>query len=69
MDPGAVWRIIVRADDLLKYATEEKVAVRREQAVKLLRQALAEAEAIGSAALAEQARTRLRDLEAAGRGG
>ena len=63
-DPGEIWQKIVKADEALKYATEDKRAVRREQALKLLREALAEAEAAGNAALEDQARTRLRDLEA-----
>jgi hypothetical protein len=63
VQPGEIWERIVKADELLKYATEEKAAVRRGQAAELLRVAEAEAEAIGNTALVEQARTRLRDLE------
>jgi hypothetical protein len=63
MEPAEIWQTIVKADELLKYATQEKAAVRREQAGKLLREALAEAEAAGNAPLAGQARTRLADLE------
>ena len=62
MEPAEIWQTIVKADELLKYATEEKAEVRRDQAVTLLRTALVDAEAAGSAPLAEQARTRLRDL-------
>jgi hypothetical protein len=62
VDPGEIWQTILKADDLLKYATEDKAAVRREQAAGLLRQALAEAESAGNEQLAEQARTRLADL-------
>ena len=62
MDAADIWRTIVRADELLKYATEEKGEVRREQAARLLRQALEEARAADNAQLVEQARTRLSDL-------
>jgi hypothetical protein len=62
MDPGEIWQIIIKADDLLKYATEDKTAVRREQAAALLRDALEAAETAGNEQLAEQARTRLADL-------
>ena len=57
-----IWSLIIKADDALKYATQDKTAVRKQQALRLLRQALDEAEAVGSSALAEQARMRLRDL-------
>jgi len=66
MEPDEIWQTIVKADEALKYATDEKAARRREQAAELLRRALGEAESIGNAVLAEQARTRLRDLEATG---
>jgi hypothetical protein len=62
MDPGEIWQTIIKADDLLKYATEDKAAVRREQAAALLREALQAAETAGNTQLAEQARTRLADL-------
>jgi hypothetical protein len=62
MEPDEIWRTIVKADEALKYATEEKADRRRRQAVDHLRTALAEAEAIGNEPLADQARTRLRDL-------
>ena len=62
MDPAEIWRTIVKADELLKYATEEKGPVRREQAERLLRQALEEARAADNAQLVEQARTRLADI-------
>jgi hypothetical protein len=60
--PDEIWQLIVKADEALKYATEDKAGRRREQALDRLREALAEAEAIGNEALAGQARTRLRDL-------
>ena len=62
MDPAEIWRTIVKADELLKYATEEKGEVRREQAERLLREALEEARSVDSAPLVEQARRRLADL-------
>jgi hypothetical protein len=62
MDPAEIWRTIVKADELLKYATEEKGEVRREQAERLLRQALEEARSVDNAPLVEQARRRLADL-------
>jgi hypothetical protein len=62
VDPDEIWRTIVKADEALKYAKEDKADRRRQQAVERLRTALAEAEAIGNHALVDQARTRLRDL-------
>ena len=62
MEPAEIWQTIVKADELLKYATEDKAAIRREQAVDLLRRALSEARASGNEPLAGQAATRLRDL-------
>jgi hypothetical protein len=62
VEPDEIWRMIVKADEALKYATEDKVAARARQAREYLTQALQEAQAIGNAALVEQARTRLRDL-------
>ena len=64
MEPNEIWELLVKADDLVKYATEERRAARTAQATELVTRALAEAEAIGNAPLAEQARTRLRDLGA-----
>ena len=64
MEPNEIWELLVKADDLVKYATEERRAARTAQATELVTRALAEAEALGDAPLAEQARTRLRDLGA-----
>jgi hypothetical protein len=64
MEPNEIWELLVKADDLVKYATEERRAARTAQATELVTRALAEAEAIGNAPLAEQARTRLHDLGA-----
>jgi len=62
VEPSEIWERIVKADEALKYATEDKAQVRRRQAEGLLREALAEARAAGNMALQEQALTRLRDL-------
>ena len=62
MEPDEIWRIIVKADEALKYATEEKSDRRRQQAVERLQEAVREARAIGNDALVEQARRRLEDL-------
>jgi hypothetical protein len=62
MDPAEIWQTIIKADDLLKYATEDKAALRKGQAAALLREALVAAETAGHEQLAGQARTRLADL-------
>jgi hypothetical protein len=62
MEPDEIWRTIVKADEALKYATDDKADRRRQQAVERLREALGEAESIGNEALADQARRRLADL-------
>ena len=62
MEPNEIWERIVKADEALKYATEEKAPRRREQAEALLREALKEARSIDNRSLEEQALTRLRDL-------
>ena len=62
MEPDEIWETIVKADEALKYATEEKAGRRRQQAIERLREALREAEGFGNEQLAEQARRRLRDL-------
>ena len=62
MEPDEIWRKIVKADEALKYATDDRADRRRQQAVERLREALREAEEIGNAQLAEQARRRLGDL-------
>jgi hypothetical protein len=63
MDPKDVFELIIRADEALKYATEEKAAARVEQARRLLLRARQEASAIGNDALVEQADRRLTDLD------
>jgi hypothetical protein len=62
MEPHEIFQLIVKADEALKYATEEKGAARRKQARGLLDEARREATAIGNAPLVEQADQRLADL-------
>jgi hypothetical protein len=63
MDPKDIFELIVKADEALKYATEEKGEARRRQARDWLTQAKDEAGAIGNQPLIEQAERRLRDLD------
>jgi hypothetical protein len=62
MEPAEIFETILKADEKLKYATEANGDVRRQQAVDLLRQALADAENIDNQALADQVKVRLMDL-------
>ena len=62
MEPQEIFQLIVKADEALKYATDDRADRRRQQAVERLREALREAEAIGNDALVQQARKRLDDL-------
>lgn len=62
MEPQEIFGLIVKADEKLKYATDDRADVRREQAVSLLRQAIDAAREIGNEALVVQATTRLTDL-------
>lgn len=66
-DPAAVWRLIERADELVKYASNRDPAVARAHARSVLQeaeQALAGvADPKASAALGQQIRKRLSDLE------
>jgi hypothetical protein len=62
MEPNEIWQTIIKADELLKYATPERSAQRRVQAKALLEQALSAAEDSGNEQLVTQARTRLADL-------
>jgi hypothetical protein len=63
VDPKEIFELIVRADEALKYATEDKVVARTAQARGLLVRARDEATAIGNDALVEQAMRRLADLD------
>jgi len=64
MKPDEIFQLIIKADERLKYATDQRAASRREQAKALLQQALEAAQEIGNDALTEQAQRRLSDLEA-----
>jgi hypothetical protein len=64
MTPDEIFQLIIKADERLKYATDQRAASRREQAKALLQQALEAAQEIGNNALTEQAQRRLSDLEA-----
>jgi hypothetical protein len=61
-EPTEIFELILKADELLKYATEDKAAVRAGQARELLDEARREAGAIGNDQLVEQAERRLADL-------
>ena len=63
MDPKEIFELIVKADEALKYATEDKVEARKQQARNLLLRARAEAESIGNRALVDQVDRRLKDLD------
>ena len=62
MEPNEIFELIIKADEAIKYATEEKTAARAHQARELLTRARDEARAIGNQALVEQAERRLTDL-------
>ena len=66
MDPKAIFDLIVKADEALKYATPEKVDARTRQARDWLIQARDEATAIHNRALVEQADQRLADIDRPG---
>lgn len=63
-DPKAIFELIVKADERLKYATPGRADARTQQARGLLEQARDAATAIGNEALVQQAETRLADLDA-----
>jgi len=62
MEASEIFESILKADEKLKYATDANSDVRRQQAIGLLRQALADAESIRSEPLADQVKVRLMDL-------
>lgn len=66
-DPGRVWDLIRRADDLVKYAPNRDPAVARGQAREILERAVRQAVGLqdrrAGEALERQARIRLDDLE------
>ena len=63
MEPNEIFELIIKADERLKYATDERGAQRRDQAKALLQQAREEAAAIGNQPLIDQADRRLADIE------
>ncbi len=68
LEAQEIFELILKADDALKYATEEKAAARARQARDLLAEARREAEAIGNTDLVEQVDRRVADLDALGLG-
>lgn len=64
MEPQDIFELIIRADEAVKYATEDKAAARAAQARSLLIRARDEARAIGNQSLVDQAERRLADLDA-----
>jgi hypothetical protein len=66
MDAKEIFELIIKADEKLKYATEDKRGTRSAQARQLLEQARDEARAIGNDGLVEQAERRLSDLQVLG---
>jgi len=64
MDPKEIFELIIKADEKLKYANDANAALRRDQARALLEQARDAARDAGIDAIAQQAETRLADLEA-----
>lgn len=63
MDPQAIFELIIKADEKLKYATSGNADLRRRQARDLLAEARKAAISIGNDALVQQADTRLADLD------
>jgi hypothetical protein len=63
MEAKEIFELIIKADEAIKYATEEKAAARAHQARDLLTRARDEATAIGNQGLVEQAEQRLADLD------
>ncbi|MEP7060586.1 MAG: hypothetical protein ABI828_07625 [Actinomycetota bacterium] len=62
MEASEIFERILKADEKLKYSNEANGDQRRQQAIELLRQALADAEAIQNEPLADQVKVRLMDL-------
>jgi hypothetical protein len=63
VEPAEIFELIIKADEALKYATEDKAAARAKRARDYLTEALREARAIGNEGLVEQAERRLADLD------
>ena len=62
MEASEIFEDIRRADEKLKYATDANSDVRRQQAIDILRQALADSASIQNEPLADQVKVRLMDL-------
>ena len=62
MEASEIFENIRKADEKLKYATDANSDVRRQQAIDILRQALADAASIQNELLADQVKVRLMDL-------
>ena len=62
MEASGIFENIRKADEKLKYATDANSDVRRQQAIDILRQALADAASIQNELLADQVKVRLMDL-------
>jgi len=58
-----IFELILKADDALKYATEDKLPARARQARQFLVMAREEARAAGNESLVQQAEQRLTDLD------
>lgn len=67
MQPGEVWKLIVRADELVKYASNRDEAAAYEQARAQLERAAEAARMVADPAVREnfvgQIRTRLEDID------
>ena len=63
MEPNEIFELIIKADERVKYATDERGGQRRQQARDLLERARDEATAIGNQQLVDQADRRLADLD------
>ena len=64
MEAREIFELILKADDALKYSTEDKLAARSKQAHDLLVKARDQARLIGNEGLVKQAEQRLADLQA-----
>ncbi|HMC36368.1 MAG TPA: hypothetical protein VKK30_00715 [Actinomycetota bacterium] len=63
MEAREIFELILRADDALKYATEDKLPARSKQARDLLERARDEARSVQNEGLVQQAEQRLADLD------
>ncbi len=63
MEPDEIFRLIVKADEAIKYATDDRTGARARQARGHLARAIEEARAIGNEGLVALAEQRLADLD------